>query len=342
LNRTNQPSPACARVWALLVVLITLFAPQAASADDAKVAPEPVRVVVTIPPLLWPVRAIEGSGTERLPLEVTSLLAPGQSEHGFELTPAQVQAVRSADVVVMAGNGLEPRVQKLIDQFPEGRRPSVVSFEGWAPAVESSEAHTQDHQHDHAEPHAHGADHDDHAHGAVDPHAWLDPPLMKQYAGRVGAAIREYFERSGLSDERKKELVARIEDRLLEAEHECDRIARAYDDALLGLPESRRVIVTHHNAYAYLCARYRLRVAAVIRPVETADPTPGEVMRAVNAIKEQGAKAVFVEPQFPSGAAKRIAESAGVKLLTLDPLGDGDWPAMMRKNLAALVEGLGG
>ena len=36
----------------------------------------------------------------------------------------------------------------------------------------------------------------------------------------------------------------------------------------------------------------------------------------------------------------RVADAAGVELVTLDPLGDGNWIEMMRSNLDALVRGL--
>jgi ABC-type Zn uptake system ZnuABC Zn-binding protein ZnuA len=61
-----------------------------------------------------------------------------------------------------------------------------------------------------------------------------------------------------------------------------------------------------------------------------------------DAIREHGLKAIFVEPQFSSVAAERIAHSTGIRVLPIDPLGDGDWALLMRKNLDSLVSGLGG
>ena len=48
----------------------------------------------------------------------------------------------------------------------------------------------------------------------------------------------------------------------------------------------------------------------------------------------------FVDPPGPDEATKRIAEAAGARVMVLDPLSDGDWPALMRRNLDALVDGL--
>ena len=37
-----------------------------------------------------------------------------------------------------------------------------------------------------------------------------------------------------------------------------------------------------------------------------------------------------------------VTRETGVRVGTLDPLGQGDWEALMLRNLDALVEGLGG
>jgi len=319
-------------VAAIWLALVAPIAP-AQSAPGPNVVP--VRVVVTIPPLLWPVRALIGSpADDAIPAEVSLILRPGLSEHGFELTPSQMRDLQRADIVVMAGHGLEPRVAALIDRSaPQASHRTVVTLEGLGEVIASDHAHEHcehDHDHDHEHDHAEQP--------AVDPHLWLDPIAMKHFVARVAEALRAAVDRSERTEEQKAALNRAVNLRLAEAQAECDRIDAEYARALA--PLKRRAIVTHHNAYAYLCRRYNLTVAAVIRPVEAVEPTPGDVMKAVGAIRDQKAGAVFVEPQFPAGVAKRIADAAKVKLETIDPLGDGDWPAMMRANLAALLRGL--
>lgn len=279
---------------------------------------EPLRVVVTIPPLTWPVHELLGHGSDAIKADVMVLVPAGASEHGFELTASQVNALRTADLVVMAGNGLEPQVERALSRGGRERR-KIVTLEGLAPA--QREACEHEHGHD-----------DGHDHGTVDPHLWLDPVVMEGFVERLAAALDE---RVGVGAEH-----AVVTARKEFAKAQCRAVDAEYRGVLSGLAESSRTIVTHHHAYAYLCARYGLTVAAVIRPVESVEPRAGDVMKAVEALKSARAKALFVEPQFPKGAAERIARAAGVKMLVLDPLGDGDWPAMMRRNLAALKEGL--
>jgi len=98
--------------------------------------------------------------------------------------------------------------------------------------------------------------------------------------------------------------------------------------------------VTHHAAFARVADRYGLEVSAVLRPIETIEPSPADIAGAKRAIDESGVGAIFIEPQFGGGEAERLAESAGVELVVLDPLGGGDWFTLMSKNLDALIEGL--
>lgn len=318
------------RLAAALMVLFMVMPSFAASPPGG--APQrrdgPMRIVVSIPPLLWAVKHLAPADAS-----ITLLVPPGASEHGAELTPSQAAAIHSADVVVMVGLGLEPRVKSILDAGGPAWR-QVVTFDG-LPGVIRDEA-SAGHDHDHA--HAPGEPCD---HGAIDPHAWLDPEVMGAFVERVSAALNAEPLRGALPASAAPDpgAVRAAAERL---RAECRAIDDEYRRTLAAAPA--RTIVTHHNAFEYVARRYGLRVAAVIRPLAGVEPTPGEVDRALRAVREGGLRAVFVEPQFPAGAAERIARAAGprVKTITLDPLGDGDWPTMMRKNLAGLAEGLGG
>ncbi|MBC7833755.1 MAG: zinc ABC transporter substrate-binding protein, partial [Phycisphaerales bacterium] len=99
-------------------------------------------------------------------------------------------------------------------------------------------------------------------------------------------------------------------------------------------------LVVSHDAYGWLCKRYGF-TALPITGLSAGEPTPRSLERAIAAVKAAKAPAVFVEPQLSPASAKAVAKATGAKVLTLDPLGNGDWFAMMEANLAAIREGLG-
>jgi ABC-type Zn uptake system ZnuABC Zn-binding protein ZnuA len=270
-------------------------------------APGPIRVVVTIPPLAGLVKPLLPENAS-----VKILMTPGRSEHGYEFTSGDIDRVARADVVMCVSKELEPAVVKfLTDPSDPNRR--IVRFDrdtGIGPGVA------------------------DHGKSPIDPHVWLDPELCIILVNALEPTVLDAL--TAASDLKGAATVA------AKAEELRTKIQAVDDEykARLG-PLKGRSIVTHHNAWGRIADRYGLKVAAVMRDIDEGEMTPRAVAETVAAIKNQGVKAVFIEPQFDRTAAQRIAEQTGVKIATLDPLGDGDWFRMMRANLDSLTEALG-
>jgi zinc transport system substrate-binding protein len=300
-----------------------------ARCQTARAGESPLKVVVTVAPLKGLVEPLLPEGSS-----VTVLMQPGKSEHGYEFTPADMAAVAKADVFVYVGLGLEGRLERTVNQM-RGHR--VVCF---ADAVGIEAAAKDPHgEKEHAPEHA--KDDHDHEH-AVDPHLWLDPSLSEKLVDAVAKAVFEA--QVAKRDPKSTGLEAQeVESkRVLAAASALKEQVRAVDAEWKQrlAPLKGRAVVTHHNAFSRPAERYGFRVAAVIREFETSEPSPGDIAKVVEAVRKEHVKTIFVEPQFSSAAADRIAERAGVKVGHLDPLGDGDWFEMMKSNLDALVSGL--
>lgn len=304
--RTQTPGRITRSLIALLLFLIALPNLSACSRSESR-SPGPLRVVVTVPPLVGLIQPLLPDGSS-----ITALMAPGKSEHGYEFTPKDLATLGAADVVVYIGLGLEPAVETFLKTHPSPSR-QVICF---ATVADITDPHAGHH-------HGPGEECDHH----VDPHLWLDPDLCLKLVDAASAAVRAAAPLAGVADfnpdSRAADLKARL--RTLDAELKTSLA-----------PAAGRAIVTHHNAWQRLADRYGLKVAAVIRGVE-GEPTPAAIAAAVDAIRKQNARAVFIEPQFDPQAARRIADAAGVKVGVLDPLGSGDYFEMMRTNANALV-----
>lgn len=291
---------------------------------------EAIRIVVSIPPLSGLVRAVAPEGSV-----VEVMIPPGTSEHGFELTPSAAAAIGKADLGVVVGLGLDGQIERMLPRRlhePGGRGP-VTFVVADAMDVESDAGAHAGHAHDHA----HGED-GHHHHGAVDPHVWLDPVLVERMIPGLREAVIRAMERraQGPIDDASRKAVEDRAGRLL-AEV---RAVHAEHERALG-PLKGRALVTQHAAFGRLAERYGLVVAATLRPGDSLEPTPGVVAEVSRLVREKEVRAIYAEPQSAPTEARRLAEMTGARFLVLDPLGDGDWAAMMRANLAALVEGLG-
>lgn len=293
---------------AILALIILLLS--GCHRRPAAAATLPRRIVVTMAPLSGLVESLAPAGSE-----VTVLIRPGMSCHGFEPTPADVAALRRADVVVYVGLGLEAAVEEYLAKHRKADRHEVC----FSRAARIDDA---DHHHDHDD-----HEHDGHHHHAVDPHLWVDPSLVERLIPALAQAIRDSLAADGLLDAAARTAADDAERALL------DRV-RALDDELRVTlaPVAGRPLVTHHAAFERFATRYGLRVAAVIQPLATDEPTPAEIAAAVEALKRESASAVFVEPQFNQAVAAKIAAAAGARLGRLDALGDGDWFALLRRN----------
>jgi zinc transport system substrate-binding protein len=302
---------------AILALLSAFLVLGACKRMPPKPAGGPLQVVVTVAPLKGIVEPLLPPGAT-----VRILMQPGRSEHGYEFTPSDIAALTNADLVVYVGLGLEGRLEALLASQKAPDR-QVISF---AEAVEIKADDHHDHDH---------ADHDEHDH-AVDPHLWLDPALVDAFAPKLAEAV---LKAQDIDPHLRDGEVRRVNETLKSHRDRIREVDQKWRTALE--PFKGASIVTHHNAFPRPAERYSLKIAAVVREFE-ADPTPGDLQKVVEAIMAQNVQVIFVEPQYNAAAVEKIRDLAGVRVAQIDPLGDGDWFALMQHNLDALVNGLSG
>jgi zinc transport system substrate-binding protein len=164
-----------------------------------------------------------------------------------------------------------------------------------------------------------------------DPHVWLDP---HRYALIVAEIARHLGPRA---DANAKRLIAGL-----------NRLDAEYRSGLADC--QRHEIVTSHEAFGYLAPRYGLEQVAVSGISPEAEPTPGALQDAVDAVRRTGATTVFTEPLVSPKLAETVARETGAKTAVLNPIegltpdqesrGE-DYFSLMRENLATLREALG-
>ena len=160
-----------------------------------------------------------------------------------------------------------------------------------------------------------------------DPHVWLDPVLFEQIGRTIGGALHRPA----------GNLVADLQ-----------QLDREYREDLRDC--QRHEIVTSHEAFSYLAARYGLQQVAITGVTPESEPSPRELAHVIQVVRRTHATTIFFETLLSPRLAKTVAREVGARTAVLNPIegltpdeqkrGE-DYLSLMRQNLAALRKALG-
>ena len=249
-------------------------------------------------------------------VEVLTLMRPGADPHSFEISAAEAARLRSADLLVANGLGLEEGLQQHLDAAAsEGVRTFVAGDAVTVLPYTSTDAG-----------------------GADDPHFWTDPARMVA----VVDALTPVLEEVGGSAVASHAAAYRAELETLDA---------AMTAAFAAIPAERRALVTNHHVFGYLADRFGFRLIGAVIPGGTtlAAPSASDLADLVAAIDEAGVPTIFAESSSPDRLVRALADEADrrvevIELFTeslTDASGDApDYLTMMRVNTERIARGL--
>lgn len=273
-------------------------------ADDGR-----LEVVAAFYPLQYAVEQVGGPH-----VAVQGLTKPGAEPHDLELSPRQVAKVARADVVVYEAH-FQPAVDAAVDQQAKQTALDV------SPAARLDLAAVQE-----------GADHA--AHGARDPHFWLDPLRYADVADAIAARLAER-DPADAAAYRSNAAAFRASMTALDAEFRAGLRSCAVDE-----------LVTSHAAFGYLAQTYGFHQEAITGLTPDAEPSPAAMAELTRHIRDTGASTVYAETLVSEDVARTLARETGARLAVLDPI-EGitsasrgrDYPSVMRANLQVLRAG---
>jgi manganese/iron transport system substrate-binding protein len=250
--------------------------------------------------------------------EVKGILAPGQDPHLYDTKPGDAALVAKAELCFENGWHLEGKdwMRRLAEN--SGKQ-LVTCVDGLKP-LELGEKDEPVH----------------------DPHAWFTPANAAQFVRNITAAL------VAADPDHKTEYEARARlylDQLRVLHHWILR-------ELSAIPAEHRVLVTSHDAFNYFCREYSF-TAKTPAGWSTGDEIGGGVTEqrrqaTIDAIRNSGVRAIFVETSVNERMIRTIADQAQVKIggkLYSDSMGESGtagetYLGMMRENVLTIVEGL--
>lgn len=252
-------------------------------------------------------------------VDVMTLMRPNADPHSFEISAQDAARLRSADLVVSNGLGLEEGLQQHLDAAAADDVATFVAGD----AIEVLDYREGD------------------AAGTPDAHFWTDPARVLDV---VDALEPELTALEGVDPAVLAAQTATYRDELEQLD--ADMVT-----AFAAIPEERRALVTNHHVFGYLAQRFDFEVVGAVIPGGTtlAAPSASDLADLVDAVRETGVPAIFAESSSPDRLVQALASEADVQVevvelytesLTEPEGGAPTYLSMMRVNTERIATGL--
>lgn len=229
--------------------------------------------------------------------------------HDYSLKPSDLRLLEDADVFIINGAGMESFLDNVLSQ--QNDLDIIEAADGIPMIVDKN--------------------------GEGNPHVWVSLSNAAVYVQNIADRLSDLDAKN--EDLYRKNAVLYI-----------DKI-EALKQEMHGELDSlkNRDIITFHEAFPYFAQEFGLNIAAVVEREPGTEPTPKELAGIIEMVEQTGVRALFVEPQYSSGAMETIAAETGAVVYTLDPVVTGEavpgardaYLEAMRRNLETLKKALG-
>lgn len=255
-------------------------------------------------------------------VKVTGLMGPGVDPHLYKASAGDVATLSRADIILYNGLHLEGKMSEVFEQMKKRGIRTVAVTDGIDRGVLIS-------------PPEFG--------GNYDPHVWFDVSLWMSAVGGVRDGLVE------ADPENAAAYRANAEAYLAELK-ELDEYVRMKAEEV---PESKRVLITAHDAFNYFGRAYGFQVKGLQGISTESEAGTADVQALAAFIVERKIPAIFVETSIPPKyieAVKAAAESRGFNVkvggsLYSDALGNpgssaGTYAGMVRSNIDTITSAL--
>ena len=293
-----------------VVTMLGVLGAACSSSNDSAAGGDSISVVAAFYPVATAAEAIGGDC-----VDVENLTPPGVEPHDLELTPDDVEAIASADVVLYLGSGFQPAVEDAIGDA-QGSTLDILTLADTLPAPPSEAEEGI----------------------LVDPHVWLDPGLLATMMPGVAQTLSTAAPDSDCDFEANAETYA-------------GSLTTIDEEFTAGLAScDQDLIVTNHAAFGYLAAAYGLTQEAISGLAPDEEPSPARLAELKDLVEASGVTTIFTEELVSPEVAETLASEAGVDTAVLNTLegltpeeidAGEDYGSIMRTNLETLRAALG-
>ena len=239
--------------------------------------PEPTRrngrftVVATTGIIADAVRNIAGDSAN-----VTALMSAGVDPHLYKATVRDIEAITGADVVFHGGLHLEGKMQDVLRKA--GRFKTIVAVTDGIPRRKLIRlTETGDN---------------------YDPHIWFDVRLWQICVRQISRTLQKSDSLNAPFYQRNTEIYLR----------KLDALDTKVKNSIARIPQTRRVLITAHDAFEYFGRAYGMEVKGLQGISTLSEYGLRDVTLMVDLIERRGIRAIFVETSVPRKAIEAVTE----------------------------------
>lgn len=239
--------------------------------------------------------------------------------HDYQLTPADMKKLQTADVFIVNGGGIENFLSDVAANYPE----LVIVNASENVELLEREAHDHDHEEDSQE--------EIPLQEAENAHAWMS---VSDYMVQV-ETIAEGLAAADVSNASEyRENAARYQQELKPLAQEMSELKEKIGGGS---------IISFHEAYDYVAKDLGLTVAFTLNLDEERQVSAGEVAEVISAIRDGKIQIVLAEELYGADMGETVLMETDAKVIYLDTLVSGDYEKdsykdRMKENIRLLKE----
>ena len=241
-------------------------------------------------------------------VDVKNLVARNSDAHMYIPVPSDSVAVVNADLVIFNGLGFEGWINRLLNES-SGSVKHLDASRG-VRTLESS--------------------------GEVDPHAWQSFDNIRIYINNISETL------ISMMPENKQYFI----DRKMIYLNRLDDLNKKLSFELSKIPISHRIVVTSHDAFAYLGREFQIEFLAPLGLSLDVEASAEDIAYVIDQIRERNVRALFIENINNPKLLQMISLESDIVVggrIYSDALSEIEGPAstylkMMEHNLMSLIE----
>lgn len=257
-------------------------------------------------------------------VNVKSIIPPGVNAHTYEPTTKTMIEIAEADQFIYSSEIMEPYAVKIAEALKDENVKMVEASNGITMLTPDEEEHADEKT-------------DEHNHGDVDPHVWIDPILSIKLAENIKDSLIE------LKPEAKEDFEANFNTLKIELE----KLNKSFEELVKG-KESPKILVSHAG-YGYWERRYGIEQISISGLSSTNEPSQQQLQEIIDYSKANNLKYIIFEQNMTPKVGDIIKNEIHAKVLRIHNLSvlteediknNEDYFTLMEKNIDTLKQAL--